>query len=102
MESGESGKLPLKFVGFAKLARPPSKLNSTAISENLPLKCSSKMTLGNHGHHTVNNHWENSVVYQGSNCDNQNSIFINTNNFYVKNCDDVWRVSGNFGGSNGT
>jgi hypothetical protein len=46
VESGESGKLPLKFVGFAKLARPPSKLNSTAISENLPLRRSSKMTLG--------------------------------------------------------
>ena len=26
-ESGESGKLPLKFVGFAKFALPPSKLN---------------------------------------------------------------------------
>ena len=31
-KSGESGKLPLKFVGFAKSARPPSELNSTAIS----------------------------------------------------------------------
>jgi hypothetical protein len=38
VKSGESGKLPLKFVGFAKFARPPSKLNSTAISENLPLR----------------------------------------------------------------
>ena len=47
VESGESYKLPLKFVGFAKLARPPSKLNSTASSENSPLRRSSKMTLGN-------------------------------------------------------
>ena len=45
-ESGESGKLPLKFVGFAKFARPPSKLNSTAISENLPLRRSTKVKLG--------------------------------------------------------
>ena len=46
MKSAESGKLPLKFVGFAKFKRPPSKLNSNAISENLPLRRSSKMTLG--------------------------------------------------------
>ena len=46
MKSGESGKLPLKFVGFAEFARPGSELNSTAISENLPLRRSSKMTLG--------------------------------------------------------
>jgi hypothetical protein len=46
VESGESGKLPLKFVGFAKFIVPPSKINSTAISENLPLRRSSKMTLG--------------------------------------------------------
>jgi hypothetical protein len=46
VESGESGKLPLKFVGFAKFARPPSKLNSTAISENLPLRRWFKITLG--------------------------------------------------------
>ena len=46
MESGESGKLPLKFVRFAQFARVPDKLNSTAISENLTLRRSSKMTLG--------------------------------------------------------
>ena len=49
VESGESGKLPLKFVGFAKFARPPSELNSTANSENLPLRRSSKITLGSMG-----------------------------------------------------
>ena len=37
MKSAESGKLSLKFVGFAKFTAPPSELNSTAISENLPL-----------------------------------------------------------------
>ena len=37
MESGESDKLPLKFVGFAKFALPPSKLNSIVISGNLPI-----------------------------------------------------------------
>jgi hypothetical protein len=47
VESRESGKLPLKFVGFAKFSRPPSELNSTANSENLPLRRSSKITLGN-------------------------------------------------------
>jgi hypothetical protein len=46
VESGESSKLSLKFVGFARFARPPSELNSTAISENLPLGRLSKMTLG--------------------------------------------------------
>ena len=49
MESRESGKLPLKFVGFAKFSRPPSELNSTANSENLPLRRSSKITLGTSG-----------------------------------------------------
>jgi hypothetical protein len=49
VESGESGELPLKFVGFAEFALPPSKLNSTAISENLPLRRFSKMTLGTPG-----------------------------------------------------
>ena len=49
VESGESGKLPLEFVGFDKFARPLSKLYSTAISENLPLRLCSKMTLGIEG-----------------------------------------------------
>ena len=49
MKSEESGKLPLKFVGFAKFSRPPSKLNSTASSENSPIRRSSKMTLGKLG-----------------------------------------------------
>jgi hypothetical protein len=49
VESGESGELPLKFVGFDKFARTPSRLNSIAISENLPLRRSSKMTLGSKG-----------------------------------------------------
>ena len=44
MESGESGKLLLKFVGFAKFDRVPNKLKSAAISENLPLRRSEKMT----------------------------------------------------------
>ena len=48
-ESRESDKLPLKFVGFDKFGGPPSELNSTAISENLPLRRSSKMTLGKGG-----------------------------------------------------
>ena len=46
MESGESGELPLKFGGFAKFVRPTSELNSSRISENSPLRRSSKMTLG--------------------------------------------------------
>ena len=45
VESGESGKLPLKFVGFVGFARPPSELNSTAVSENLPLRRSQKIFL---------------------------------------------------------
>jgi hypothetical protein len=36
LANAESGELLLKFVGFAKFALPPSKLNSIAISENLP------------------------------------------------------------------
>ena len=54
MESGESGKLQLEFAKFAKFARPPSKLNSTAISENVPLRRSSKMELGTPGESTMN------------------------------------------------
>ena len=49
MESGESGKLSLKFVGFVGFARAPDELNSTAVFENLPLRRSEKMTLGTHG-----------------------------------------------------
>ena len=49
MGSGESGKLPLEFVGFGKLAWLTSKLNSSAVSENLVLRRSSKMTLGTIG-----------------------------------------------------
>ena len=49
MESGESGELPMEFVGFARFVRPPDKLNSIANSENLPLRRSSKITLGRKG-----------------------------------------------------
>jgi hypothetical protein len=37
-EFGQSGELPLKFVGFGGFALPPLKLNSIAISENLPIR----------------------------------------------------------------
>ena len=38
VESGEPSELPQKFSGSAKFALRTSKLNSTAISENLPLR----------------------------------------------------------------
>ena len=47
MGCGESGKLTLEFGGFDLFARPAEGLNSTAISEDLPLRRSSKITLGN-------------------------------------------------------
>ena len=54
VKSGESGKLTLKFVGFVKFAWPPSKLNSTASSENSPIRRYSKITLGSRDGLTVN------------------------------------------------
>ena len=51
-ESGEIWRIrqiTAEILGFAKFSRPPDKLNSTAISENLILRSCSKMTLGSKG-----------------------------------------------------